>query len=94
MKALAEQIRPLALKPCIWLSSKIYLDSALVQEKLEWLLRVATGSTALIEESSFLDLCVLDLLAFSAVFDVQWRKCIIFFSSGCLHIGREEKELN
>ena len=58
MKALAEQIRSLALKPCIWLSSKIYLDSALAQEKLEWLLRVATGSTALIEGSSFLDLCV------------------------------------
>lgn len=58
MKALADQIRALGLKPCIWLSPKIYLDSDLAREQPEWLLRDAEGSAALIGESSFLDLSV------------------------------------
>jgi len=64
MSVIADQIRGLGLKPCIWLSPKIYLDSDLAAEKPEWLLRDVDGSAALLGESSFLDLSVPEARAF------------------------------
>ena len=56
MKVVADGIRELGLKPCIWLAPKVYLASPLAKEKPEWLLKNKDGSEKLIGESSFLDL--------------------------------------
>lgn len=56
MKVVADGIRELGLKPCIWLSPKVYLSSPLAKEKPEWLLKDDKGSVNLIGESTFLDL--------------------------------------
>lgn len=56
MKIVADGIRDLGLKPCIWLSPKIYLASPLAKEKPEWLLKDKDGSVELIGDSTFLDL--------------------------------------
>lgn len=58
MKVIADRLCALGLRPCIWLSPKIYLDSDLAQDQPDWLLRDADGSAALLGESSFLDLSV------------------------------------
>ncbi|WDE95288.1 alpha-galactosidase [Lentisphaera profundi] len=56
MKVVADGIRDLGLKPCIWLSPKVYLSSPLAKEKPEWLQKDKDGSVRILGESSFLDL--------------------------------------
>ncbi|EDM27260.1 alpha-1,6-galactosidase, putative [Lentisphaera araneosa HTCC2155] len=56
MKIVADGIRDLGLKPCIWLSPKVYLSSPLAKEKPEWLQKDKDGSVRIIGQSSFLDL--------------------------------------
>ena len=56
MKVVADGIRQLGLKPCIWLAPKVYLSSPLAAEKPEWLLKDKDGSVELIGDSTFLDL--------------------------------------
>ena len=56
MRFISDGIRALGLKPCIWLSPKLFLASPLAREKPEWVLKDKDGSNELIGESSFLDL--------------------------------------
>jgi hypothetical protein len=56
MKVVADGIREMGLKPCIWLAPKVYLASPLAKEKPEWLLKDKNGSVELIGDTTFLDL--------------------------------------
>ena len=58
MRFLADTLKAMQLKPAIWLSPAVYLDSFLALEHPEWLMLDAEGKPELIGKTSYLDLSI------------------------------------
>ena len=58
MKYVSDELTRIGFTPCIWASPAVYLESPLAQEHPEWLLCDNIGNSALLGQSTYLDLSV------------------------------------